>query len=120
MKTKCMALVFALFAGFISFADRVTTCDRTWKYTTSGTAVSITGVTPETGILEIPNGVFIGDDTYAVSADEGDVERNPDDPPGMLVKVSGFKRATTPHTEYGESVGTLPVKTVRGLWYQVS
>ncbi|MDO5312306.1 MAG: leucine-rich repeat protein [bacterium] len=55
-----------------------------------------------------------------VSADEGDVERDPDDPSGTLVKVSGFKRAATPHTEYGESVGTLPVKTVRGLWYQVS
>ena len=55
-----------------------------------------------------------------VQPDAGETEKAADDPSGMLVKVDESELATKPSVKPGESVGALPVKAVKGLWYRAS
>lgn len=55
-----------------------------------------------------------------VQPDAGETENPADDPSGMLVEVDESELATKPEAGEGESVGALPVKAVKGLWYQAS
>ena len=56
----------------------------------------------------------------AVTAQERAAEIDEDDPSKMLVDVPEALLATKPSAKPGESVGALPVKAVKGLWYQAS
>ena len=55
-----------------------------------------------------------------VQPEAGETEKPADDPSGVLVEVDESELATKPAAGEGESVGALPVKAVKGLWYQVS
>ena len=75
---------------------------------------------PEFDFLMVEKSAAIKLATANLMATEARPEKDSDDPIGLLVKVDENDLATKPTVKSGESVGALPVKAVKGLWYQAS
>jgi len=64
--TLLAAAAVALFASTV-WGDEVKIGDQTWQYTTHGSKATITGVSPASGTIEVPDSIETEDNVYLVT-----------------------------------------------------